>query len=69
MNCVKQAIGKLSDSGVILLDDSKRPRYQAAIEHAKTHGFRELTIEGLIPTSSRMNQTTFLYRDGNCLGI
>jgi hypothetical protein len=69
VNCVKQAINKLTERGVIILDDSNRPRYQAGIDHAKALGFRELTIEGLKPTGSRMNQTTFLYRDGNCLAF
>ena len=69
VNCVKQAINKLSDSGVILLDDSSRERYFEAIEFAKEKGFRSLNLEGIKPTGSFVDRTTILYRDNNCLSI
>jgi len=69
VNCVKQAIGKLSKIGVIILDDSARMRYLEAIDHAKKKGFRALSIEGLKPTSFGIDRTTILYRGNNCLNI
>lgn len=69
VNCLKQAIAKLSDSGVIILDDSARPRYQEALAHGKSLGFRTLSIDGIRPSGAGIYQTTLFYRDGNCLNI
>lgn len=69
VNCVKQGIERLSELGVVILDDSSRPRYEEAIEYAREKGFRVLHIEGLKPTGKRINRTTFFYRDANCLGL
>lgn len=69
VNCVKQAIRKLSKIGVIILDDSARMRYLEAIDHAKKKGFRALSIEGLKPISFGIDRTTILYREDNCLNI
>ena len=69
VNCVIQGIEKLTSKGIILLDDSSRDRYTAAIEHAKTKGFRSLDIEGLKPTGYGIDRTTVLYRNDNCLGL
>ncbi len=69
VNCVVQGIEKLTNKGVLLLDDSSRDRYTAAIEHAKTRGFRALDIEGLKPTGYGIDRTTLLYRNDNCLGL
>jgi hypothetical protein len=69
VNCTKQAIGKLSKAGVIILDDSDRARYCEALEHAKKNKFRILGIEGLKPTGYGYHKTSILYRDDNCLNI
>lgn len=69
VNCLKQAIARLSDSGVIILDDSARPRYQEALAHGKSLGFRTLSIDGIRPSGASIYQTTIFYRDGNCLDI
>lgn len=69
LNCLKQAVAKLSDGGVIILDDSARPRYQEAFAHGKSLGFRTLSIDGIRPSGSGIYQTTLFYRDGNCLNI
>lgn len=69
VNCVVQSVAKLSESGVILLDDSSRERYAEALEFAHDAGFRALNIEGLKPTGRKIDRTTLFYRDGNCLGL
>ena len=69
INCVKQAINKLTDRGVIILDDSHRKEYLPAIVHAEQCGFRALNVEGIKPTGGRIYRTTIIYRNGNCLGI
>ncbi|MDJ0617413.1 MAG: hypothetical protein QNJ63_11820 [Calothrix sp. MO_192.B10] len=69
VNCVKQAIGKLSKTGVIILDDSDRQRYSEAIDHAKEKGFRTLSLEGLKPSTGKLSKATILYRQDNCINI
>jgi len=69
VNCVKHSIDKLSNKGVIILDDSSRDRYTQAFDLTIKAGFRILTFEGLKPKGSDVDKTTIIYRDGNCLGI
>ena len=69
VNCVKQAIGKVSKIGVIILDDSGRERYLEVIDQAKKKEFHALSIEGLKPSASGIHRTTILYREDNCLNI
>ena len=69
VNCLKHALERLTPSGVVLLDDSHRPRYAAAHEHAREAGFRSLRLQGLKPRGREIDETTIFYRDGNCLGI
>lgn len=63
------SIEKLSDKGIIILDDSQRTRYVEALDYAKSKGFRILDIEGLKPSSFSSNRSTIIYRDNNCLDI
>ena len=69
VNCVKQAITRLTPGGVVILDDSSRKKYQQAINYAHEKGFRALSIEGLKPTGKGADRTTIFYRDNNCFGI
>lgn len=69
VNCVKQSVPRLSQSGVLLLDDSSREKYAKALEFVHAAGFRSLNIEGLKPTGRKIDRTTVFYRDGNCLGL
>lgn len=69
VNCIKQAINKLSDQGVMILDDSARPWYSEAFEHAKSKGFRVISFEGIKPTGASIYRTSIFYRTDNCLGI
>lgn len=69
VNCVRQSVLRLSEVGVILLDDSSRDKYSEALQIAEREGFRALNIEGLKPTGRKIDRTTIFYRDGNCLGL
>ena len=69
LNCIEQSIDRLTDRGVILLDDTHRPAYQVGFEALHKRGFRSLTFEGLKPLAKKMHSTTIFYRDRNCLGI
>lgn len=69
VNCALRASDRLSARGVIIIDDTDRPRYQPAITALVDQGFRRLDLRGLRPTGVRNTGTTLLYRPGNCLGI
>ena len=69
VNCIKQALGKLDEAGVIVLDDSHRERYQEGIKYAVSQGFKRLELEGLKPAEYGMDRTTILYRNKNCLNL
>ncbi len=63
------AYDKLSDSGVLLLDDSFRDFYSEAIEFYHGKGFKSLKFKGIKPTGFELEQSTLFYREGNCLGL
>lgn len=69
MNCVKQAIEKLSPVGALVLDDTGRKEYIEIVNYVKTKGFLDLGLEGLKPNSRRVQRTTIFYRPNNCLNI
>jgi predicted O-methyltransferase YrrM len=69
VNCFKHAIKALSPMGVIILDDSDRPRYSEAFEVAKMESFRVLSMTGLKPTGTARDQTSIFYRSENCFQI
>ncbi|GGY51110.1 hypothetical protein GCM10011297_25040 [Bacterioplanes sanyensis] len=69
VNCIKQSAECLSETGVIILDDSLRTRYSEAFEYLRLKGFRHLNIEGLKPAGYSPDRTTIFYRDNNCLGL
>jgi hypothetical protein len=72
VNCIKQALSKLNDTGIIVLDDSQRDYYQVGIEHAMHRGFKRLDIVGLKPAdfANAVDKTTILYQSSsNCLNL
>jgi hypothetical protein len=69
VNCIKHALGKLSEGGILVLDDSQRERYKEGIEHAVGQGFKRLDLAGLKPTEYGMETTTIFYRSTNCLNL
>lgn len=69
VNCAKFAYDYLSDRGVVVFDDSHRLSYQEGIEFYREKGFKTIVFKGLKPTSFEEDETTLIYKDGNCLGI
>ena len=69
VNCVEQSFAKLTDRGVIVLDDSQREKYLPALESARDRGFRILDFEGLKPKGLGFDRTSIFYRSDNCLNI
>lgn len=69
VNCLKNSISNLSESGVLLLDDSTRKEYTEAITYARQNGFKSLAYRGLKPTGIGIDESMLFYRSDNCLGI
>ncbi|MDP3469203.1 MAG: FkbM family methyltransferase [Daejeonella sp.] len=69
VNCSYNSLGALSEKGVIVLDDSERHQYSAAVNFLKNEGFRELSFSGISPGLFYRKSTSVFYKDNNCLGI
>jgi hypothetical protein len=67
--CARQSLPHLAADGVMIWDDSSRERYQPGLAEIQAAGFRALRLAGLKPAGLGTDETTFLYRDGNCLGL
>ena len=67
--CLPFAEEALRPAGVIVLDDSDRPAYQAPVAACELRGFRSLRLRSFRPGGLTESECMLLYRDGNCLGI
>ncbi|MEB2784731.1 hypothetical protein [Algoriphagus persicinus] len=68
-NCCMDSIQYLSESGVVILDDSERIRYGDVFVFMHENGFKELTFSSLKPNMNNLASTTVFYKANNCLGI
>lgn len=69
VNCCKQAIGAVSEAGVIVLDDSEREGYQEGIKFLMDRGFKHLSFSGISPGLFYRKSTSIFYKADNCLSI
>jgi hypothetical protein len=69
IDCLKVAIEKLSEKGVIILDDSERNEYKAGIDFVLQKEFKSLDFWGIAPTILFKKCTTVFYKSSNCLDI
>ncbi len=67
--CAAAAVKNLSESGVLIFDDTNRSKYAAGIELLKQNGFRQLPFAGFSPIEFLECETSIFYRDKNVLGI
>jgi precorrin-6B methylase 2 len=67
--CVENCLENLSDSGIIILDDSFRNDYTNSIHLLETKGFRKINFWGMVPVVATKSCTTIFYRDGNVFNI
>ena len=68
-SCGANSIRALSDTGVIIWDNSDRSEYQQGIAKLLESGFKRLDFYGPAPGSFRESCTTIFYRADNILGI
>jgi hypothetical protein len=69
VNCCKQAVKAVTESGVIVLDDSERGFYKEGINFLLDNGFKELSFSGISPGLFYRKSTSVFYRANNCLNI
>jgi len=67
--CARHAVKRLTADGVLLWDNTDRPRYQPGLDELQLAGFRRLDFYGLGPVNASPEQSSLLYRPDNCLGI
>jgi hypothetical protein len=67
--CLINSINKLSENGVIILDDSERSEYQNGIDFILGNGFKSLEFWGIAPTVLFKKCTTVFYKSNNCLKV
>jgi hypothetical protein len=61
--CVRLAVDRLADSGLILLDDADRPAYRPAHEHLRQRGFGRLDFYGPKPGAGYLSTTSVFSRN------
>jgi len=69
VDCCKESIHALTEDGVIVLDDSERPKYAEAVSFLLAQGFKHIPFSGIAPGVIISKVTSVFYRDKNCLGI
>lgn len=69
VNCVKESIIKLSERGIVILDNSNRERYTEIFEWMNNKDFKQITFTGILPGGFKYDATTVFYKSGNCLEI
>lgn len=68
--CAINSFERLSDHGVLVLDDSNRDQYQDVFTFYEGKGYKRISFSGLAPTSFRRHITTIFYKGGNnCFDI
>jgi hypothetical protein len=69
VNCCYHSLSALSESGVVVLDDSERLKYQDGRTFLLENGFKELSFSGISPGLFYRKSTSVFYKANNCLGI
>lgn len=67
--CCKKSTEFLTESGVIILDDSERAEYYDGIKYLQDCKFKKLDFWGLAPGNTVYKSSTLFYRDSNCFNI
>ncbi len=69
INCAKNSIHSLNESGIIIWDNSDRSKYNEGYEFLQSRDFKRLDFWGIGPINSYKWCTSIFYRNSNCLSI
>ena len=67
--CCKEGMEMLSNSGVIILDDSERTEYKEGINYIISKDFRRIDFWGISAGYLYSKATSIFYKPSNCLKI
>lgn len=67
--CVEFCLEAISDTGIVMLDNSERADYHASFEFLKEKGFKKMDFWGMTPIIAEKSCTTFFYRANNIFDI
>lgn len=68
-DCLYESINYLTESGVIILDDSERLEYSEGINSILENQFKRIDFLGISPGYLYRKATTIFYRANNCMKI
>lgn len=69
VNCMINAMNYITESGVIVLDDSERKEYSTGIKTLRENGFKQIDFYGIAPGLLYKKCTTVFYNIKNILDI
>ena len=69
VNCVINAIKRLKQDGIIILDDSQRENYKKGINFLIDNGFKHLYFTGVSAGTYKKKSTSLFYKKDNWIGI
>ena len=69
VHCGLQALSWVKPDGVVIWDDSERPRYEPGYRALSDAGFRRIDFIGLGPVTANRQATSIFYRNANCFGL
>jgi len=67
--CLIESVSYLSESGVIILDDSERQEYSEGISKVLGNKFKRVNFWGISPGYLYRKSTTIFYKNSNCINI
>ncbi|TJZ62076.1 FkbM family methyltransferase [Sphingobacterium olei] len=69
VSCIKNAVQRLTKSGVIIFDDSERAKYAEIFPLMESLGFKHIPFTGIAIGAIHGKTTSLFYRSNNCLGV
>ena len=69
VNCIHNAIHRIKNNGLILLDDSQRENYKKGIDFLIKNGFKHIYFTGVSAGTYKKKSTSIFYKEYNWLNI
>jgi SAM-dependent methyltransferase len=69
MRCAVNSLPYLSDTGVVVWDNTDGPDWPEIRNFFTMKGFAEISFTGMVAQELSLSRTTVFYRQGNCLSI
>lgn len=70
VKCCRAAVKKLTEQGIIILDNSQRTEYKDGVDFIRSQGFKELQFEGVLcPMTYEIEVSSIFYRSNNIFDL